>query len=96
MEIKILKKEPKELRVEVRGEGHTFCNIIQEALLREKSVEFAGYNLPHPLVSHPIIYIRTKGRTTAMRVFEKALKDLEKRIVEFEQDFKRSWENSHQ
>ncbi len=96
MELKILKNEPKELRVEVKGEGHTFCNIVQEALLRQKLVEFAGYNIPHPLVSHPIIYVRTKGRTTATRVFERALRDLEKRMIEFEQELKQSWENSHQ
>lgn len=96
MELKILKNQRKELEVEVKGEGHTFCNIVQEALLRQKLVEFAGYNIPHPLVSHPIIYVRTKGQTTAVKVFERALKDLEKRIVEFKQELKQSWENNNQ
>jgi len=94
MKLKILKNEPKELKVEVEGEGHTLCNIVQEALLNEKLVEFASYNLPHPLVSHPIIYVRTKGRITAVRAFERALKNLEKRVVKFKQELKRSLENS--
>lgn len=96
MKLKVLKNEPKELRLEVEGEGHTFCNVVQEALLEEKAVEFAGYSIPHPLVSHPNIYVRTKGRTTATRVFERALKKLEKRIVEFKKEFNKSWENNHQ
>jgi len=93
MKLKILKKEPRELQIEVEGEGHTFCNMIQEALLMDKAVEFAGYNLPHPLVSHPIIYVRTKGQTTATKAFERTLKELEKQIAEFKGELKKSWKN---
>ena len=96
MKLKILKNESKEMELEVEGEGHTFCNVVQEAILEEKAVEFAGYSLPHPLVSHPTIYVRTKGRTTPTRVFERALKNLEKRIVEFNKEFNKSWEKNHQ
>jgi DNA-directed RNA polymerase subunit L len=94
MRLKILKNEPKELRLEVEGEGHTFCNVVQEALLEEKSVDFAGYSLPHPLVSNPFIYVRSKGRITATRVLERALKKLERKIGEFNEEFNKSWENS--
>lgn len=94
MKLKILKDEPKELRVEIEGEGHTFCNIIQEALLEEKTVDFAGYTIPHPLVSHPIVHVHVKGRTTARRGFHRALERLEKKIVLFEEEFEKSWEKS--
>jgi len=87
MKLRILKNEPRELRVEVEGEGHTFCNLVQEALLEIKSVDFAGYNIPHPLVSNPIIYVRTKRRTMAVRAFERALGDLEKRLAGFKREY---------
>jgi DNA-directed RNA polymerase subunit L len=29
--------------------------------LEDKSVELAGYNVPHPLASNPVIYVRMKG-----------------------------------
>ena len=34
---------------------------MQKRLLEDKAVEFAGYDIPHPLASNPIIYIRMKG-----------------------------------
>ena len=32
-----------------------------EKLIEDKTVEFAGYDVPHPLASSPIIYVRMKG-----------------------------------
>jgi len=34
---------------------------LQKRLLDDKTVEFAGYDLPHPLASSPVIYVRMKG-----------------------------------
>jgi DNA-directed RNA polymerase subunit L len=34
---------------------------LAKRLLEDKKVEFAGYDVPHPLASNPIIYVRTKG-----------------------------------
>ena len=70
MNLKVLDKGPNELRVEIQGEGHTFCNVLQKALLEDKTIEMAGYDVPHPLISYPIIYLRTRGKRhpeTALR-----------------------------
>ena len=53
MKINILKKTKNELKIEIEGEGHTFCNLLQDALLEDKSVEMAGYDIPHPLQANP-------------------------------------------
>ena len=37
--------------------------MLQKRLLEDKRVDFAGYDVPHPLASSPVIYIRMKGRT---------------------------------
>lgn len=60
MELKILSKTENELKLEVIGETHTFCNLLQQFLLEDLSVEVTGYTVPHPLIASPVVYIRTK------------------------------------
>ena len=62
MKLKTLKRDKRELRLEVGGESHSFCNALQHFLLKDDTVEFAGYNIQHPLVGNPVIYLRTKRR----------------------------------
>jgi DNA-directed RNA polymerase subunit L len=61
MKVKVLKKSENELKIELEGSSHGLCNLLAKRLLEDKKVEFAGYDVPHPLASSPIIYIRTKG-----------------------------------
>jgi len=62
MKIRVLKKEENELRIELEGGSHGICNLIQKRLLEDDRVDFAGYDVPHPLASSPIIYLRMKGQ----------------------------------
>jgi DNA-directed RNA polymerase subunit L len=62
MKIKVLKKIDKELKIEIEGSGHGVCNLLQKKLLEDKDVEQAGYDVPHPLASNPVIYVRTNGK----------------------------------
>jgi len=61
MKVKILKKSENELKIEIQGSSHGLCNLLQKRLLEDKRVGFAGYDVPHPLASSPVIYIRMKG-----------------------------------
>jgi len=61
MKVKILKKSENELKIEIEGSSHGLCNLLQKRLLEDKKVDFAGYDVPHPLASSPIIYVRMKG-----------------------------------
>ena len=61
MKVKVLKQTTNELKIEVEGAGHGLCNLLQKKLLEDKKVELAGYDVPHPLASNPVIYVRTKG-----------------------------------
>ena len=61
MKIKVLTKSENELKIEIEGGTHGICNLLQKRLLEDKTVEFAGYDVPHPLASNPIIYLRMKG-----------------------------------
>ena len=61
MKVKVLQKSVNELKIEVEGVGHGLCNLLQKKLLEDESVDLAGYDIPHPLASNPVVYVRMKG-----------------------------------
>jgi DNA-directed RNA polymerase subunit L len=65
MKINVLKKTENELKIEIQGADHGICNLLQKKILQDKNVDLAGYDVPHPLASSPIIYIRMKGKAKA-------------------------------
>ena len=73
MKVKVLTKSEKELKIEIEGGTHGICNLLAKRLLEDKTVEFAGYDVPHPLASNPIIYIRTKGTAKPEAALIKAI-----------------------
>ena len=64
MKINVMKKTDNELKIELVGATHGICNLLAKRLLEDKTVDFAGYDVPHPLASNPTIYVRTKGDAT--------------------------------
>ena len=64
MKIKLLKQTDNELKIEIEGAGHGVCSLLQKKLLENKTVDQAGYDVPHPLASSPVIYVRTKGKSS--------------------------------
>jgi len=96
MKIKILKSSKRELKIELEGEGHTFCNALQEILIMDKNIEYAGYDLPHPLVGQPIIYVRTKNSEDPKSALVNAAKILSNEMEEFESIFKKRIEEKRE
>lgn len=72
LKVKVLKKEGKELKIEIEGAGHGLCNLLQTKLLEDKNVDMAGYDVPHPLASNPVIYVRMKGAAKPEEALRKA------------------------
>lgn len=87
MEVKVLSKTKNELRLEIVGEDHTFCNLLQNVLLEDKNVEIAGYDQPHPLIRSSIIYLRTKRETSPEKVLLNALAGVQELNKEFNEKF---------
>jgi DNA-directed RNA polymerase subunit L len=97
VKIKVLMKTGNELKMEIEGEGHSFCNALQRVLLSEETIETAGYNIPHPLIANPVIHVRTqKGRPeTALR---NAAEKLQKKTKQFNDAFEKAlkeWQEKH-
>ncbi len=78
MKVKVLKKTANELKIEIEGAGHGLCNLLQKKLLEDERVDLAGYDVPHPLASNPVIYVRMKGsakpESALIKAAEKARK----------------------
>jgi len=94
MEIKILTKTPDEMRIEILGEGHTFCNLLQKALLEDETVEIGGYSIEHPLVSNPIVYVKMKEKRKPEKRPETALKEAAEKIRHRSREFRISFEKA--
>jgi len=92
MKVKILKREQQELKIEIEGEGHSFCNALQKVLLEDKTVEMAGYDIPHPLISNPIVYVRTREQRKPEAALREGAQKLQQRNNEFREAFKKALE----
>lgn len=91
MRINVLHQSKNELRIELVGEGHSFTNALQSTLLKDDTIEFVGYNISHPLMAHPILFIRTKGQRRPKNALIDAAKSLVKELSLIENVFKKSF-----
>ena len=87
MEVKVLSKSKNELRLEIVGEDHTFCNLLQNVLLQDKNVELAGYDQPHPLIRTSIVYLKTKREVSPEKTLLSALSSIQVLNKEFGEKF---------
>jgi len=94
MDIKILSKTADEIRIEIFGEGHTFCNLLQKGLLEDETVEIGGYSIEHPLVSNPIVYVKMKEKRKPEKRPETALKEAAEKIRHRSREFRISFEKA--
>ena len=59
-------------------EGHTAGELLRMQLLRDHQVQYAGYQLPHPLEHRMLIKVQTTGQTAApVDVLKAAIVDLQ-------------------
>ncbi len=83
MKVKVLKKTENEFKIEIEGAGHSLCNLLQKRLLEDEDVDLAGYDVPHPLASNPILYVRIKGQVKP----EDALREAAEKAREMNEEF---------
>jgi DNA-directed RNA polymerase subunit L len=90
MKVNVLEKSKNELKIEIVGENHSFCNAIHSVLLRDDTVEFVGYNIAHPLVANPTLYVRTKGKRSPEKAIIEASKTLGRETEEIIEAFNKA------
>ena len=87
MKVNVLKRSKGLMKVEVEGEGHSFGNLMQETLLEDKTVDWAGYDQPHPLFRQSIITVRMKGEAQPDKALDRASKKIRSDTQEFVEKF---------
>lgn len=60
MEIEVLREDKEGFEIRLVGEDHTFPNLLNTALNRNKKVMAAAYKVDHPLVGAPTLFFRLK------------------------------------
>ncbi|MBU0757010.1 MAG: DNA-directed RNA polymerase subunit L [Nanoarchaeota archaeon] len=76
MEITILEDKKTRLVFEMKGEDHTFCNVLREEMWNDSSVKLAAYNIVHPLTSIPKFILETDSKKAARKALSDAMKRL--------------------
>lgn len=89
MELNFLIDEKDKLKLEIKDEGHTLCNPLNDELWEDEHVKVAGYHIEHALVSSPVVIVETDGRESAKNALKKAAMRLEKKMDDFKDKFKK-------
>lgn len=92
MEITVLENKKDCLEFLVRGERHTFTNLLKEALVADPKVEFAAYTLNHPQDNDAKVIVKTDGKT-AVKAVQDALKTIDSNLDEFEEAVKKAFKD---
>ncbi|MBU0457481.1 MAG: DNA-directed RNA polymerase subunit L [Nanoarchaeota archaeon] len=86
MEFNVLEETKNKLVFELKGETHTFCNILKEELLTVKGVSLAIYRIDHPLIGVPQMRIETTKGTEPRKALKEALANIKKKAIEFQKE----------
>lgn len=76
MDVEVKEVGPSEIRVIVKGETYTLLTPIVDELNLREEVEFAGYDVPHPLKEEGIIFLRVKDGLNPRKVLREAVEKL--------------------
>uniref|UniRef100_A0A1I7YPS8 Probable DNA-directed RNA polymerase II subunit RPB11 n=1 Tax=Steinernema glaseri TaxID=37863 RepID=A0A1I7YPS8_9BILA len=80
-------KVPNSINFTIMKEDHTLGNMIKYQLLKNKDVLFAGYRVPHPLEHRVDIRVQTTPRTTPIKAFLQALRELQEEVTSLHAQF---------
>ena len=87
MNIEILEKSQKRVKLKLIGEDNTFCNLLRETLWSDSETEFAGYTT-NPANADEVIFILETKNENALDAVKKAISNIKKSIITIETSFK--------
>ena len=72
----IIEDKTLELTFVVKDESHGVCNALRHILMQNPDVEYAVYNIDHPLTGKPEMTIKTKKGKRPRNALKKAEEEL--------------------
>ena len=87
MEIKILEEKKNRLVIEIKGEGHAFCNALKKELWNDSHVKIAAYKIEHPMIGIPTLIVETDGKESPKKALAEAAKRLGREADKFKTAF---------
>lgn len=87
MELEIMNISSNEIRVVLRGETHTLLNPLVEELNSLEEVEFAGYDVPHPLKEESVLFLRVRDGLNPREVLRMGIESLISKYESLERSF---------
>ncbi len=87
MDTKILEHKKDKIKFELTGVDHTVLGLLREELSKDKSVDFATYAKPHPLLEPFTLTIRGKDPEKSLK---DALKAVNKDVKDIAAAFKKA------
>jgi len=85
MEFKVLEESKTKLVFQLKGETHTFCNLLKDELLNCKGVVTSSYRVDHPLTGVPQFLIETKS-AEPRKALKEALASIKKKAEAFRKE----------
>lgn len=85
MEFIVVEESKNKLVFELKGETHTFCNLLKKELQNNKDVSLVSYRIDHPLIGIPRFILETKN-AEPRKILKMALAGLRKKTEEFRKE----------
>ncbi len=85
MELEIINQEDNKIRFELKQEDHTFANLLVDTLQDMEEVKIAQYDMKHPQISSPNIYLETKEEKPK-EVLKKAVEKIQETMQNLQDD----------
>jgi len=82
----IIVNNERELRIRIRGEGHTLGNLISKLAAKKEHVTMSVYFVEHPLKHVLWITIRTDGKVRPYDIFIKTLEEALSYLENFQKE----------
>ncbi|MBW3012367.1 DNA-directed RNA polymerase subunit L [Candidatus Woesearchaeota archaeon] len=90
MELNFKENTKYKIVVELKGEDHTFCNLLVKELQKNPDVKNAAYRIDHPLKGIPELLVETNDKTTAKKALLDAVAGIKKMNDKFAADVAKS------
>lgn len=83
MELVVIEETKTRLVFDLKGEDHTFCNLLKTELNEDKDVKVATYAIEHPLLAVPRFIVETASGKTPRKAVSDALGRMKKTFASF-------------